>query len=255
MHVITLQSGSNGNCTYVESRGVRLLFDAGISERQARLRLAECGRDISAVDALLISHEHGDHSRCMPVFHRKHGLPVYVTEKTLQASTARCDSSRLKDVRHFTRGDRLQFGHVTVETIPTPHDAVDAAAFVVDDGSSRLGILIDLGHVFTDLPAILDSLDAVILESNYDPKMLRDGRYPDHLQERIRGPGGHLSNDDSAELLNTVKGNRLKWACLAHLSGDNNTPEKALAAHRKLLRKNRHIFAASRSSSSGLLEL
>ena len=102
---------------------------------------------------------------------------------------------------HFTAGETLLFGNVRVETIRTPHDAVDGVGFVVDDGQHRLGVLTDLGHVFDGLAEVVRSLDAVLLESNYDTQMLATGPYPWFLQERIRGPGGHLSNLESASLL------------------------------------------------------
>ena len=107
--------------------------------------------------------------------------------------------------------------------------------FVVDDGKHRLGILTDLGHVFSGLADVIASLDAVLLESNYDPDMLANGPYPDWLKERIAGPAGHISNFEAAELLKTAASKRMKWACLGHLSQDNNTPKLALATHRKIL--------------------
>ena len=228
MEVISLQSGSNGNCIYVEAGGVRLLFDAGISGRQAQQRLLKHGRDITQVDALLISHDHSDHSRCLGVFHRKFSLPVFVSPKTLAAATASHELGPLKAVHHFAPGQVLQFGDVRVETIRTPHDGADGAAFVVDDGQHRLGILTDLGHAFDGLHRILGSLDAVLLESNFDPEMLQHGPYPPFLQRRIRGPRGHLSNIEAAELLAAAAGERLQWACLAHLSEHNNHPGLAL---------------------------
>ena len=200
MHVISLQSGSNGNCIYVEAGGVKLLFDAGISGIQAKERLALHGRDVASVDAVLISHDHVDHSRSMGIFHRKFGLPIYVTAKTYRAAS-RYGLGEIDDLRHFCAGETLRFGKVTVETISTPHDGVDGVVFVVDDGKHRLGILTDLGHVFGDLEGVIGSLDAVLLESNYDPDMLANGPYPDWLKERIEGPGGHISNFEAAELL------------------------------------------------------
>jgi phosphoribosyl 1,2-cyclic phosphodiesterase len=255
MKIISQQSGSNGNCTYVEAGGVRLLFDAGISGQQAQRRLAAHGRDITGIDALLISHDHSDHSRCMGIYHRKFGLPVHVTRKTFVAARSSHDLGDIEDIRFYTKGARLQFGGVTVETIPTPHDGVDGAVFVVDDGRRRLGILTDLGHVFAGLAELIASLDAVILESNYDPTMLANGCYPEHLQQRIRGPGGHLSNIESAELLNFAMNGRLQWACLAHLSEENNTPRKALRTHRKVLGKRFPLCIASRYESTDVLEL
>jgi phosphoribosyl 1,2-cyclic phosphodiesterase len=222
MQVISLQSGSNGNCIYVEAGGVNLLFDAGISGSRAKERLAQHGRDIADAQAVLISHDHVDHSRSMGIFHRKFGLPIYTTTKTYRAAS-RYDLGEIEDLRHFAAGETLQFGRVTVETISTPHDGVDGVVFVVDDGKHRLGILTDLGHVFDDLEEVVGSLDAVLLESNYDPEMLADGPYPDFLKERIKGPCGHLSNIEAAEVLKSNASKRMKWACLAHLSEDNNT--------------------------------
>jgi len=195
---IALQSGSNGNCIYVESGDTRLLFDAGISGSRAEERLAEFGRDIRSVDALIISHDHADHVRCAGIFQRKFHLPVYVTEATFDAALRRCDLGTLTDVRHFRPGDTLSFDGVAVETVPTPHDGADGAAFVVSNARRRLGILTDLGHVFDGLGPVLASLDAVLLESNYDPEMLEVGPYPHTVKQRIRGPGGHLSNVEAA---------------------------------------------------------
>lgn len=255
MQVISLQSGSNGNCIYVEAGGVRLLFDAGISGRQAQLRLAARGRDIADVDALLISHDHSDHARCAGVFQRKFGLPVYATQRTIQAAGAYGGLGAMTDVRCFEAGGGLLFGGVVVETIPTPHDGVDGVAFVVDDGCRRLGILTDLGHVFDRLTPLIQSLDAVVLESNYDPVMLARGTYPEPLKQRIRGPRGHLSNSESAELLCRAAGGRLRWACLAHLSAENNTPQTALACHQSVLGSRLPLHVASRYEPSEVLEL
>jgi phosphoribosyl 1,2-cyclic phosphodiesterase len=191
----------------------------------------------------------------MGVFHRKFGIPVYVTEKTLTASRRSRSLGRVNDVRHFEKGSSLQFGEVTVETIPSPHDGVDGVAFVVDDGQHRLGILTDLGHVFDGLKEIITSLDAVLLESNYDPTMLSHGSYPEQLKQRIRGAGGHLSNRESAELLNSALTSRLKWICLGHLSGENNTPEKSLEAHREYLGARIPLVVAGRYEATDVLEL
>jgi phosphoribosyl 1,2-cyclic phosphodiesterase len=255
MQMVSLQSGSNGNCIYVEADGVRLLFDAGISGRQAEQRLAAHGRDIRDVDALVISHEHRDHSRCMGIYQRKYGMPVHVTRKTLSASRSRHDLGEITDLRPYAAGSSLHFGTVTVETISTPHDGVDGVAFVVDDGQHRLGILTDLGHVFDGLETVIASLDAVLVESNYDSAMLDEGYYPEPLKQRIRGNGGHLSNVEAAELLRTSAGTRLKWACLGHLSEENNNPELALNTHREMLGNRVPLFVAGRDAATDVIEL
>ena len=139
MNLISLQSGSNGNCIYVEAGDVKLLFDAGISGKQAAERLSLAGRDIAGVDALIISHDHADHVRCAGIYQRKFGVPLYVTEKTLRAARSSRDLGTLTDVRHFRAGAPMQFGRVRVETIPTPHDGADGVAFIVDDGELQAG--------------------------------------------------------------------------------------------------------------------
>ncbi len=254
MKVISLQSGSNGNCVFVEADGVKLLFDAGISGVQVQDRLAIHGRAAEVIDAVLISHDHIDHSRSMGILHRKFGLPIYATAKTYGAAK-RYAVEEIEDIRLFAAGETIQFGKVVVETIPTPHDAEDGVVFVVDDGEHRLGILTDLGHVFDGLGDENASLDAVLLESNYDPDMLANGSYPEWLKERIAGPAGHISNVEAAELLLESASKRMKWACLGHLSQDNNTPKLALETHRMILGDRLPLFVATRYEVSGVMEI
>jgi phosphoribosyl 1,2-cyclic phosphodiesterase len=255
MKVISLQSGSNGNCIYVEAGGCRLLFDAGLSAKQAELRLAEHGRSIRSVDAVLISHDHTDHARGIGVFQRKFGLRVYATPSTLRAAQARLALGQLGEVRPFRAGDTLKLPGLSVQTIPTPHDGADGSAFVLDDGRRRLGILTDLGHPFAGLGEIIATLDAVVLESNYDPAMLDCGPYPEFLKRRIAGLGGHLSNDESAGLVKAWASPRLQWACLAHLSEQNNDPSLAVAAYRRAVGKALALVVASRYRAGDVLEV
>jgi phosphoribosyl 1,2-cyclic phosphodiesterase len=256
MIAISLQSGSSGNCIYVETCGKKLLFDAGISGVQAEERLAAHNRDIRAVDAVIISHDHSDHIRHAGVFQRKYGLPVYVTPATFAAASARCSLGKMKDVRHFRSNDKLRFGDVLVHAIPTPHDGVDGSAFVIEAGEKRLGILTDLGHVFRDLVRIVTSLDGVFLESNYDPDMLAHGPYPAYLKQRIKGPRGHISNFEAADvLLRASVGKRLQWACLAHLSGENNNPDVALRTHREVMAETLTLYVADRYQASDIFTI
>ena len=250
---ISLQSGSSGNCIYVETPGVKLLFDAGITGVQAAERLAAHGRDIRKIDAVIISHDHGDHIRHAGVFQRKYGLPIYVTPATLAAAASRCTLGKLKDVRHFRSSGKLSFGDVQVQAVPTPHDGADGSAFVIEAGPKRLGIMTDLGHVFQGLTHLVSSLDAVFLESNYDPDMLANGPYPAYLKQRIKGPKGHLSNLEAAELLQrAAEAKRLKWACLSHLSEQNNNPDVALKTHRAVLSGSIKLYTADRYRVSGI---
>jgi phosphoribosyl 1,2-cyclic phosphodiesterase len=248
MIAISLQSGSSGNSYYVEAGGTRLLFDAGISASMAAMRLEEHGRDVKDVDALIISHDHGDHSRHAGVYSRKYKMPVHITPKTLQEARKRHGIGPIKEVSHFRAGDEIRFGNVTVETVPSPHDAVDGSVFVISCNGKRLGIWTDLGYVSSELFSIASTLDALFIESNYDPSMLDNGPYPVFLKERIKGPEGHLSNIDSAELIQA--GTRLKWACLSHISDNNNSPEKALETNRRIVGDATLLYTAKRYIST-----
>ncbi len=232
-----------------------MLFDAGISGRQAERRLAEQGKNIRDVDALIISHDHRDHTCAMGIYQRKFGIPVFVTRHTYHTTRRRMNLGCINDVCHFTAGETLTFEHVTVETIPTPHDAADGVAFVVDDAHHRLGILTDLGHVFDELENAVTTLDAMLIESNYDESMLRRGPYPQFLKKRISSPRGHLSNIESAHLLQRAATTRLQWACLAHLSEENNDPSLAIRTHREVLGAELPLVCANRRTATGVLHV
>ncbi|MBI5076291.1 MAG: MBL fold metallo-hydrolase [Nitrospirae bacterium] len=255
MLAFSLQSGSNGNCIYVETGGVKLLIDAGINGVQAEKKLAAQGRDIRDVDAVIISHDHGDHIRYAGIYQRKYGLPLYVTQKTLDISVKRHPLGKLHDVRLFQSDGVINFEQVTVHAIPTPHDTADGAAFVITSGNKRLGIMTDLGHAFDGLEDVIATLDAVFIESNYDPDMLARGPYTAFLQKRIRGPEGHLSNLEAAELLRAASQRNLKWACLAHLSEQNNKASLAIATHRKVVHPRLPLYIASRYTTSDILSI
>jgi phosphoribosyl 1,2-cyclic phosphodiesterase len=254
MKMISLQSGSNGNSIYVEAGGVKLLIDAGISGKSAEGRLASNGIDIRDVDALLISHDHTDHISHSGIFQRKYGMPVHITKRSLAAAERRKNLGKLHTVCYFTPGVTLHFGSVSVETIPTAHDATEGVGFVVDDGSQRLGILTDLGHVFDGLSQCISTLDALFIESNYDPVMLERGPYPRHLKDRISGDRGHISNIECARLI-LDHGHDLKWACLGHLSQENNSPERAIKTHRNIVGQRVPIHIAGRYTASEVFEL
>ena len=285
MITFSLQSGSCGNSTYVEAGGMRLLFDAGISGRDAEERLRARGREIRSCHGLFVSHDHDDHVRCAGVWHRKFGLPLYITPGALAAARARGGGPRpagearggdprstgearhggprpeaqglglLDDVRHFRPGDQVEVGPVKVHALRTPHDAADAVAFVVEHAGKRVGILIDLGHPFRELAETLPGLDGAYLESNYDPRMLETGSYPPALKARIRGGRGHLSNMQSALLARGAIGSRLRWIAIAHLSEENNRPELALEEHRRQVGGSFPIHHAPRHGPGPVLEV
>lgn len=247
MLTCALQSGSNGNCIYVETADTRLLFDAGISGRQVLERLARRGRNLREVQALFLSHDHADHSRAAGTLHRRFQMPLFMTKGTYRAVKGRIGPVR--DYHCLVAGQAVRFGGTTVEVVATPHDGAEGVAFVVREGRASLGVFTDLGHRFDGIEQWIAGLDALYLESNYDPDMLEAGPYPPWLRARIRGRGGHLSNHEAAELVRDC-GHGLKLLVLAHLSEKNNAPERALMTARQVLGEALPICCASRSDVS-----
>ena len=256
MEVISLQSGSNGNCFYVESGGTGIVIDAGISARAADQRLKEHGKDVRSAEAVFLTHDHSDHCRSLGAFNRKLGLPVYLTQRTLKALGRYRQIGTLDPVHAFQAGESIELDGLAVHSLPTPHDAADSVAYVIEDEqANRVGIFTDMGHAFDGLKEVIESLDGVVIESNYDEEMLAAGYYPESLKRRIRGSGGHLSNEDSARLLSGCDSDRLQWACLCHLSEDNNNVEAAVRTHQQWLGDEFPIFVASRYGSTKPIRL
>lgn len=228
MRTFSLQSGSCGNCYFYESGGIRLLFDAGIPFRRAVERMSAYGERPEGFHGLFISHDHSDHTSCAGVFQRKLKVPIFCTRDTREVMQHRLGKVCPTQFQYFTPGDTVHVGHVAVTTIPTPHDAVNPCAFIVDDGQYRVGIMTDLGHCFEALKKCLCSLDVAFLESNYDSDMLRGNPfYPHHLKSRISSGKGHLENRECAEMVRDCTEDRLRVLLLAHLSQDNNRPSLA----------------------------
>lgn len=253
MLTIALQSGSSGNCIYVEAGDTRLLFDAGITGRQAEQRLAAHGRNIRDCDALLLSHDHSDHTACAGVFHRLYGVPLHMTKPVYRA--IKRQMGNVRPPTWFTPGDCIQVNDVRIFTIPTPHDGIDTVCFVVEHAGRRVGIFTDLGSPFLALGEALASCNGAYLESNYDPDMLATGSYPDVLKRRISGNGGHIHNGESAALVSGYASAKLDWLVLAHLSGENNTPQLALEAHHGRVPAQLPVLVASRSGASDALQV
>ncbi|OFV86600.1 MAG: hypothetical protein A2V74_11490 [Acidobacteria bacterium RBG_16_70_10] len=230
-----LGSGSTGNSTLVEGGGARVLIDAGLGPRQLAERLIDAGVDPAALDAVLVSHEHGDHSRGAAAFAAKWGVPLAGTGGTYAATGF--GAATLPGWRAVEPGRARVFGRLTVTAVAVPHDAAAPLAFVVSADGVRFAHATDLGHLSRAVVDAFRACDAVLIESNYDPAMLRDGPYPWALKERILGPLGHLSNDDVARFLERGLDEACRHVVLAHLSQTNNHPEVARASAEASLRR------------------
>jgi phosphoribosyl 1,2-cyclic phosphodiesterase len=220
MIVAPLGSGSAGNSYYFESDGTSILVDAGLGPRETRKRLEQVGRDITQVKGMVITHEHYDHIRGAERIARKYGIPIYLTEGTLKATTI--DRIETPTVV-FPNNTTFPIGELNIHARRTMHDATDPACFVIEarDGT-RVGIASDLGYVDPDVLRHLQNCDGLFFEANHDLDMLRLGTYPWSLKRRIMSRLGHLSNDDALSAVQRMVGADLKTLCLIHLSQKNN---------------------------------
>jgi phosphoribosyl 1,2-cyclic phosphodiesterase len=232
VQVCLLASGSKGNAIYIETAESRLLVDAGLSARETGRRLESIGADPAQLDAVLVSHEHGDHCRGLGPVARRWHLPVHVHPATLQALPR---VGRLDRVEEFDSGASFDLRDVRIETVPLTHDAAAPSGFIIATATGRIGIVTDLGLATRLVTERFRGCRVLVLESNHDEQLLRDGPYPWPLKQRIRGRHGHLSNRESAELLQNLVWEGLEAVFLAHLSEANNTPRRAEDCARTVL--------------------
>lgn len=224
-----LGSGSRGNATLVACGSTHVLIDCGFGIREAQTRLARLGLEADALDAILVTHEHGDHLSGAGPLARRHGIPLWMTPGTRAAVPPRL-AATMPEVTFFDPHTRFSIGDLEIGPIAVPHDAREPCQFVLGDGARRLGVLSDAGHVTAHMLACLDGVDALALECNHDEGMLAEGPYPASLKARVGGELGHLSNAQSAGLLAAIDTSSVQHLVLTHLSEKNNTPDHAREA-------------------------
>lgn len=239
MNICVLGSGSNGNCIYLESGGTRLLVDAGLSRREIEARLASIGVAADRLDAILVSHEHGDHCSGLRGMQKCYNLPVLVNEPTAGALEL---IAGLRGVEWtiFRSEEMFSLGSLQVQPVIVSHDASEPVGFVITGAEGlSAGILTDLGVIPPDLSVRLAGCEILVIESNHDPDRLRLSNRPPLVKKRIAGDKGHLSNEAAAGMLAdlAVRGLLPRAVFLAHLSADCNTPELATAAFAAVFRQ------------------
>lgn len=227
-----LFSGSKGNSYYIGSRQQGILLDAGCSARRVEAALARCGVEPGAVRAVLLTHEHSDHVAGARVFAKKHSLPVFASQGTLLAL-----GEALEGLERWVLDGPEELAGMRVTPFETPHDSAQSLGFRVETSDGRrFAYATDMGMVTDCVRRHLLGAQFVVIESNHDREMLRNGGYPANLKRRILSPRGHLSNDDCAALLPELAAAGCRRFLLAHLSAENNTPALARQAALSALR-------------------
>ena len=227
----SLGSGSGGNATLVEgSEGItttRVLVDCGFALREFDARLTRSGLEPDDIDAIFVTHEHGDHIGCALSLARRNGIPVWMSRGTWRA----VGEPALPGLLNFARdGQDIAIGDLLLQPYTVPHDAEEPLQPCFSDGALRLGVLTDAGSMTPHLVERLQHCHALLLETNHDREMLANSRYPVSLKARIGGRFGHLSNTTAAQILAGCAHAGLRHVVAAHLSLENNRPELALAA-------------------------
>lgn len=222
LRFLLLGSGSSGNAALLYSGDTKILVDAGFSYRQLAARAALRGASLDGLDAVFVTHEHGDHVRGLGVLSRKTGVPLYMTHGTRAALPAALGA--LGPVHCFEAGASVRVGGMTIQSYSTSHDAADPVSYVVQCGGVRVGFANDLGHGSQLVRARLAGCHALVLESNYCPVLLGRSPYPPSVRQRIQSRLGHLSNEDMSALLRGLMHQALRTVVLFHISENSNTP-------------------------------
>ncbi len=223
--VCPLASGSKGNSLFVSCNNTSILIDAGLSGIEIERRLNTINIDPESLSAIIITHEHSDHIKGAGILSRRFHIPVYITQKTWQACS---NLGKIENLCFFECGTPFEMDQILVSPFSISHDAEDPVGLTLEYKNHKLGIATDLGIVTNLVKEYLKNSNILYLESNHDPEMLINGSYPWHLKQRIKGRTGHLSNMDAGTLVSELKTDHLEHVILAHLSEENNCPEKAV---------------------------
>ena len=252
-----LASGSRGNSLYVATDIVRLLVDAGLSARETERRLLSIGANPRELDGIVVTHEHVDHVRGVGTLSRRYKLPVYLNRGTHQHLP---DSiGELGEKEEFVTGRSFCIEDVTIHPFAISHDGVDPVGFTLANGSVKIGVCTDLGTATRLVYRHLEHCSVLILEANHDMEMLKNGPYPWPVKQRIKSRIGHLSNEQSVEVISRVFSEDLQTVILAHMSETNNSSETILkAVSSKLsahIQERVNISVASQHEPIDLIEL
>lgn len=229
MRMMSIASGSSGNCIYVGTDNTHLLIDDGISKKKVLEGLQKLNIKAEDINAVLITHEHDDHIKGLGVFERHSNTPVYSTKKVINYIKTYTPLGKMPEgVYHsFTAGDTFKIRDITITTTPVSHDAADPVAYVFSDGKKKTGVITDLGVYDDRIVKAFSGLDCMLIEANHDVNMLLSGKYPYYLKQRILGERGHLSNELCGKLLSELLNEKIEHLLLGHLSKENNFPDLA----------------------------
>lgn len=252
----SIASGSSGNCYLVATQETKILIDAGVSGKKITKGLERVGLKPEEISAILITHEHIDHTKGAGVFSRKNNTPVYANDKTWKHMGKNVGKVSEDNIKTFTTGENFYLNDIMIKPYLIPHDAVEPVGFSFYKNDLQISFATDIGNM---TEAILDEIihaDFLVLEANHDIEMLKMGRYPWYLKQRILGSKGHLSNIDAGKALIHIlkKHKKERQVLLAHLSHENNFPEMAYQTIKNILEEEKYYIGKDISIHTAMRE-
>ncbi len=233
--VCSVASGSNGNCTHIGFGSTNILVDCGLSGKNTQERLELIGVDPKKIGAILVTHEHSDHTNGVGILSRRFNIPIFATEGTWKSMDCKIGKISSNNTNIIKEQESFSLGDVLVKPYSISHDARQPVGYTLKGGGKKVALATDLGIFNDEIERELEESDLIVLESNHDIEMLKSGPYPWHLKVRIMSDKGHLSNVDAGNLIAKLVTRRVKRVILAHLSEENNIPALALKTIESIL--------------------
>lgn len=260
--ICSIASGSSGNCYLIASKDTKILLDAGISGKRIIESLKTLGVSPDEITAILITHEHTDHIKGAGILSRKHDIPIYANNKTWEKMLCQLGEIKEHNIKTFSTGESFDLHDIRIKPYAIPHDAAAPVGFSFYKESLQISTATDIGNMTSEVLEEIVDADFLILEANHDIEMLKMGRYPWYLKQRILGSQGHLSNIDAGKtLIDILQKNNSKerQVLLAHLSHENNFPEMAYQTIKNILEEEKyyigediHVYTALRETMSAI---
>ena len=223
----SLYSGSSGNSLFIQTDNTKILIDAGESAKKITDALSSIDVNPNDLDAILVTHEHSDHIKGLGTLSKKYNIPIYANQKTWEAMPEQNAKISENNKKYFKPSENFEIGDLKIHPFKIPHDAANPCGFNFFHKNKKMSVATDIGHMTSDIIHTLEDSSFLLLESNYDPNVLKCSKYPYLLKERIAGPNGHLPNGEAGKTISYLLNSGLKQVMLGHLSKENNFPELA----------------------------
>ncbi|MGE4284149.1 MAG: MBL fold metallo-hydrolase [Clostridia bacterium] len=223
----SLFSGSSGNAIYIANENTKILIDCGVSGKRIAASLATMDIQASEIDAILVTHEHKDHTHAVGIMSRRYNIPIYANENTWEGMQNDIGTIKPEHRRYFNTHADLCIKDICIHPFSIPHDAAEPVGYNFYIDNKKITLATDIGHIDESLIAQLEGSEMILIESNHDVEMLKSGSYPYFLKRRILGEHGHLSNEAAGELVAHLALKGTTRFLLGHLSKENNFPQLA----------------------------